>query len=63
MFDEHQQTQELTRLRMFLTLFDPATIRHLQATGPRLALSLGAGAGSIMKWMVEVVGAGGRVVR
>ena len=64
-FDEHQQDQELLRLRMIEELFDPTTIGHLERTGIRAGwrcLELGAGAGSIMKWMGSVVGNSGSVV-
>lgn len=64
-FDDHEQDQELMRLRMIEELFDPATIAHLEQTGIRMGwgcLELGAGAGSIMKWMGSVVGASGSVV-
>ena len=64
-FDDHEQDQELMRLRMIEELFDPATIAHLEQAGIRMGwgcLELGAGAGSIMKWMGSVVGASGSVV-
>ena len=64
-FDEHHQDQELVRLRMIEELFDPTTIKHLQLTGISTGwrcLELGAGAGSIMKWMGGIVGNGGSVV-
>ncbi len=44
---------------------DPYTLRHLEAlgVGPGDAcLDVGAGGGSIARWLVERVGAGGRVV-
>ena len=34
-FDEHQQDQELLRLRMIEELFDPTTIGYLERTGIR----------------------------
>lgn len=64
-FDEHQQDHELVRLRMIEELFDPTTIRHLERTGIGAGwrcLEVGAGAGSIMKWMAGVVGERGEVV-
>lgn len=64
-FDQHQQDQELVRLRMIEELFDLTTIAHLERTGIRegwCCLEIGAGAGSIMKWMAGVVGEGGKVV-
>lgn len=46
-FDDHEQDQELMRLRMIEELFDPATIVHLEHTGGvRMGwgcLELGAG--------------------
>jgi precorrin-6B methylase 2 len=64
-FDQHEQDQELLRLRMIEELFDPTTIGHLEraeiAAGWR-CLELGAGAGSIMKWMGGVVGDRGSVI-
>lgn len=64
-FDEHEQNQELPRLRMIEELLDPTTIRHLERTGIVAGwrcLELGAGAGSVMKWMRSVVGENGSVV-
>lgn len=64
-FDGHEHRQEIVRLRMIEELFDPATVGHLQQTGIRpgwCCLELGAGGGSIMKWMGDVVGEGGRVL-
>lgn len=64
-FAEHEQDQELVRLRMIEELFDPATIRHLERTGIRASwrcLELGAGAGSVVKWMGAAVGDQGKVV-
>ena len=65
MFERHPADQELARLQMIEEALDPVTIPHLETTGLRSGdrcLELGAGAGSIMKWMGEVVGASGRVV-
>ena len=64
-FDEHDRDQEIVRLRMIEELFDPTTIGHLKRTGIGVGwrcLELGAGAGSIMKWMGGVVGDSGSVV-
>jgi SAM-dependent methyltransferase len=60
-FKRNQQEQELLRLRLIEEALDPATIMHLQATGIRKGwrcLEVGAGAGSVMKWMGSVVGEG-----
>lgn len=64
-FERHQADQELVRLQMIEESLDPTTITHLKTAGLRSGgrcLELGAGAGSIMKWMGSVVGSGGRVV-
>src|SRR5262249_23792711 len=64
-FERNQEEQELLRLRMIEEALDPVTIAHLQTTGIRegwRCLEVGAGAGSVMKWMGSVVGDGGQVV-
>lgn len=64
-FKRNQQGQELLRLRMIEEALDPVTLTHLQATGIRggwRCLEVGAGAGSVMRWMASAVGAGGQVV-
>jgi ubiquinone/menaquinone biosynthesis C-methylase UbiE len=64
-FDEHGQDEELVRLRMIEEALDATTIEHLRRTGICAGwrcLELGAGAGSIMKWLGSAVGEGGRVV-
>ena len=64
-FERNQDEQELRRLRMIEEALDPTTIAHLQRTeiGARwCCLELGAGAGSIMKWLGSVVGDKGHVV-
>ncbi|MDA1049155.1 MAG: methyltransferase domain-containing protein [Planctomycetota bacterium] len=64
-FERQQADQERIRLQMIEEALDPATIARLQTTGLQSGarcLELGAGAGSIMKWMGSVVGASGRVV-
>lgn len=60
-FNRNQQEQELLRLRLIEEALDPVTITHLQATGIQRGwrcLEVGAGAGSVMKWMGSVVGDG-----
>ena len=56
---------ELERLRAVEEVFDPATRKHLLATtlgtGWR-CLEVGAGAGSIARWMADTVGDSGRVL-
>jgi SAM-dependent methyltransferase len=46
-------------------LYDPATFRHLEATGVGAGwrcLEIGAGAGSVVRWLSRRVGPDGRVV-
>ena len=53
------------RLQSLEALADPGSIRHLQATGISdgwRCLEVGAGAGSIVRWMSEQVGPSGKVV-
>lgn len=64
-FEGHEQDDELVRLRMIEELFDPTTIGHLERTGIGAGwhcLELGAGGGSIMKWLGATVGSTGRVL-
>ena len=64
-FNRQQVEQELQRLRMIQELFDATTIGHLERTGIQAGwrcLELGAGAGSILRWMSRVAGTEGRVV-
>ena len=64
-FERQQADQERIRLQLIEEALDPATIRHLGTTGLRSGsrcVELGAGAGSITKWMGSIVGASGRVV-
>jgi 2-polyprenyl-3-methyl-5-hydroxy-6-metoxy-1,4-benzoquinol methylase len=64
-FERNQQEQELIRLRLIEEALDPTTIAHLQGTGIGAGwrcLEVGAGAGSIMKWLGSVVGTSGEVV-
>jgi len=63
-FSDHQKDGELRRLRLIEKALDPLTISHLERIGIRAGwhcLELGAGAGSIMKWMGELVGNTGTV--
>ena len=56
---------ELTRLQAIEQEFDPASRRRLYATGLTTGwrcLEVGPGAGSLMQWMGEKVGASGQVV-
>jgi SAM-dependent methyltransferase len=54
-----------TRFAVLSALFDPGTIRHLEACGVGRGwrcLEVGAGGGSIASWLAERVGPTGRVV-
>jgi SAM-dependent methyltransferase len=62
---DHSWEGELARLELLEEIFDPGTIRHLEALGVGpgwRCLEVGAGAGSVARWLCERVGAGGRVV-
>jgi SAM-dependent methyltransferase len=64
-FDDAADSRELERLRLIESIFDPTTIGLLRATGPltgRRFLEVGAGAGSIARFMRAEVGPEGRVV-
>jgi 2-polyprenyl-3-methyl-5-hydroxy-6-metoxy-1,4-benzoquinol methylase len=63
-FTKTQFTSELERLQLIEKIYDPASQQRLLATGLTTGwqcLEVGAGAGSIMKWMSSIVGAEGRV--
>jgi SAM-dependent methyltransferase len=56
---------ELNRLREMETLSDPSTTRHLAGLGVGegwRCLEVGAGGGSITRWLSEQVGLGGQVI-
>ena len=64
-FDETREHAEHERLRAIEAVFDPATKTRLEAVGLSpgwQCLEVGAGGGSIMRWLAERVGSGGRVV-
>jgi SAM-dependent methyltransferase len=57
--------QERARLAGLSAQFDPVTIRHLAAVGVSAGwhcLEVGAGAGTIARWLAATVGSTGRVV-
>lgn len=64
-FEKQKENKETQRLRLLETAFDAATIAGLKKTGISAGwrcLEIGAGAGSIARWMTEQVGATGSVV-
>lgn len=57
--------QERARLAGLSAQFDPVTVRHLATVGVAAGwhcLEVGAGAGSIARWLAATVGSTGRVV-
>jgi SAM-dependent methyltransferase len=57
--------QTVTRMSSFAELFDPGTIAHLEARGIRngwRCLEIGAGGGSIVRWLAHRVGPAGHVL-
>jgi len=61
----HDWSEERRRLQMNEQMLDPGTIRHLEALGVGpgwRCLEVGAGAGSITRWLCERVGPTGTVV-
>ncbi|MGV2830329.1 class I SAM-dependent methyltransferase [Myxosarcina sp. GI1(2024)] len=64
-FTDTQLNSELERLRMLERVCDPLSQCHILATGLTTGwqcLEVGAGAGSIVKWISEIVGTSGRVI-
>src|SRR5689334_19234277 len=64
-FEDVALEPEFVRLKAIESVFDPGTQRSLLATGEwagRACLEVGAGAGSIARWMRSQSGAAGRVV-
>jgi SAM-dependent methyltransferase len=62
---DHGWELEWHRLRLLESVFDPGTVRHLEAvgTGPGWrCLEVGAGAGSMVRWLCSRVGPAGQVV-
>jgi ubiquinone/menaquinone biosynthesis C-methylase UbiE len=63
-FADTQHSQELKRLQKIEEVFDPASQRRILATGLTTGwrcLEVGVGAGSIMRWMAELVGERGKI--
>lgn len=64
-FTDTQRSRELERLQAIEQVFDPASQRRIQFTGitkPWRCLEVGAGAGSITRWLAGTVGESGKVV-
>ena len=64
-FTSNESSSELKRLQMLERAFDDRTISVLLKAGIRegmRCLEIGPGAGSILKWMAEVVGPNGEAV-
>ncbi|MGA7051018.1 MAG: methyltransferase [Mycobacterium sp.] len=64
-WSDHQADDELTRLKLIEQFNDPYTFRHLDAIGVAdgwRCLEVGAGAGSVVRWLTQRVGPGGKVV-
>lgn len=64
-FDTSEEPRELVRLHMLERIFDAGTQRRLLATGLTSGwhcLEVGAGAGSIVRWLEQRVGPSGKVV-
>jgi len=64
-WSDHQADDELTRLRLIEQFNDPSTFRQLDAIGVAdgwRCLEVGAGAGSVTRWLSQRVGPAGNVV-
>lgn len=62
---DHGWKLELHRLELSEGIFDPGTVRHLEAVGVGpgwRCLEVGAGAGSVVQWLCDRVGPDGLVV-
>lgn len=62
---DHQADAELTRLRLIERFNDPSTLRQLDGLGVAdgwRCLEVGAGGGSVVRWLSQKVGATGKVV-
>jgi ubiquinone/menaquinone biosynthesis C-methylase UbiE len=64
-FTDSQRSREFERLQAIEQVFDPASQRRIRSTGMTKGwqcLEVGAGAGSITRWLAASVGENGRVV-
>lgn len=64
-FSDHEADAELARLRLIEQFNDPSTLRHLDGIGVAegwRCLEVGAGAGSVVRWLSQRVGTAGKVV-
>jgi SAM-dependent methyltransferase len=64
-FSDHEWPDERRRLALMEQRYDPGTIRRLEAIGVThgwSCLEVGAGGGSIARWLAQRVGQTGRVV-
>jgi SAM-dependent methyltransferase len=64
-FDQHQQEREFRRLQLVEQALDPITIRHLVDARIQRGwrcLEIGAGAGSIARWLAHAISERGAVV-
>jgi SAM-dependent methyltransferase len=64
-WSDHQADDELTRLQLIEQFNDPSTFRQLDAIGVAegwRCLEVGAGAGSVVRWLSQRVGPAGKVV-
>jgi len=63
-FTDAQHSRELERLQAIEQVLDPASQRRIQSTGITKrwrCLEVGAGAGSITRWLAAAVGEGGKI--
>jgi SAM-dependent methyltransferase len=64
-WSDREADNELTRLKLIEQFNDPSTLRHLDAIGVAegwRCLEVGAGAGSVVRWLSQRVGSAGNVV-
>ena len=64
-YSNEKDEVELNRLRLVEEIYDPVTIRHLKTIGAFEGwncLEVGAGAGSVARWLATRVGPKGKVV-